>query len=137
MRAIRIDPHRRVIDEIVIKGDFDSMNDVIGCAGPCMVRLNRSELLWVDDDGLLKEANPIFRWDTYSNPLAGIGLIIGCDEAGDNRSATMALRHVVEWVIWTDLETTGKLKPDSEYTRDDGAHVYQIGSPILRQKVAS
>lgn len=131
MRAIKIDPFARTVEEIETVGDLASMKDVLQ-DGPCLVRISRQDILWVGDNGMLTAGIPVFRWKAYDGPLAGMGLILGIDEEGDNVDATVTLEKAKEQVVWTDAETTGSLMPDREYVRDDGAVVYEIGQPILR-----
>ena len=133
MRAIKIDPSARTIEEIDVKGDLDSMEAILK-DGPCSVRVSRGNILCVGDNGLLSAGNPIFRWANYVHPLAGVGLIIGIDEMGENQPCSFDLEEVQACVIWTDKETTGQLTPSRDFIREDGANVHQVGTGILRDR---
>lgn len=144
MRAILINPWCRIIEQIEIGGDLKSMYGVLKCSAVCHVMLSPRDLLWLDDDGLLKDGIPIFRLRGYNHPLAGIGLILGVDHEGNNIPVDVRLNYIQSVVVWSDEESTGKLEPTTE-TIDDikvggvsvgkGA-VFKVGAPILRKRKA-
>lgn len=132
MRAIKIDPEARTIQEIETKGDLAAMKEILS-DGPCMVRVTDGDVLWVGDNGFIKEGMPVFRLDGYANPLAGVGFILGLDEEGENVATTVEVALVKAHVIWTDMESTGELEPTTEEKNDKGT-VIKIGQPILRER---
>lgn len=135
MRAFLIDPDKREITEIQTSGTLGEMhrllsrpgcrpNDDINAVGISPQR----DTLWVDGEGLLKENVPIFRLRGYPRPLAGRGLVLGCDEAGSNTDASPMLGGVLRAVVeWTDLLTTGRLTPMIQ-----APHFIKIGDGILK-----
>lgn len=133
MRAIKIDPATKTIEEIDTDGSLAAMEQVLN-DGPCMVRIGQGDLLWVGDNGLLSAGNPVFYLAGYPHPLAGPGLVIGCDEMGENVAAQIDMHDITTLVIWTNQETTGNLTPSRDYKRADGAQVHEIGTGILRDR---
>ena len=53
------------------------------------MRIDDSETLYVDDEGLYAENQRFFTWDGYPKPLAGRGLILGTDEEGESIDTDM------------------------------------------------
>ena len=140
MRSIIINPYDRTISEIDHDGDLRTMYETIKCDGVGMVRVNRradgsGDVLWLDDDGLLIEGKPIFIWEGYKHPLAGIGLIMGVNDEGENAPAGIALNSVREQVRWTELETTGEMAGPGAFEPPPGVDfAFTTGSPILRKR---
>ena len=128
LRAILIDPEKHTIEEFVFNGTLDGMYAAIGCNTVCSVRVNREgDILWVDDNGMLTEGLAVWRWGSFGHPLAGRGLVVGCDEIGRDQDATIALDLVRADVLFTDLETTGQLGPTTQI-----GNIISMGEPILR-----
>jgi hypothetical protein len=120
MRGILIDPDTRTVTEIETKGDLDAMHGALtrpGCARNDdinAVRITPHDDLWVDGEGLLKPDVPVFRLQGYDHPLAGRGLILGNNGAGESISTQIAIERLCEVIIWTDHFTTGELGPAIE-----------------------
>lgn len=133
MRCIIINPYDRTITEADYDGSLGHMRSLLN-DGPCMVRFDDREVLWVGDNGLLTEGLPVFRFIGTPHKLAGVGVCLGLDEGGYDIATEQEIADLERIVAWTDLETTGELEPTREYVRDDGAHVTQLGEGILRER---
>lgn len=62
--------------------------------------LAEGEVIFVDDNGLLKPCDRFFVFADYHQPLAGKGLILGSDEYGDTVAATSDLEAIRARVIF-------------------------------------
>jgi Domain of unknown function (DUF3846) len=71
----------------VIVNDYRDIYHWVGadCFDTCRLT-QEHDYVYVDDNGLLKQqpANNFFKPATYPDPLAGNGLVMGCDEEGDS-----------------------------------------------------
>ncbi len=114
MRAILIDPFERTITEVKIDDDFKSIykflsNDVVkvDCFTTGMNWPNH-DILYVDDEGLFKRDSRFFdigRAD--GQPLAGLGLIMGGNSAGESESARTSLVEIQQLVRWDGFSMGG------------------------------
>lgn len=86
MLGFLIDPEARAITEVDYDGDYKSIYKLIDAEGFDMVRLNEvGDAIFVDDIGLMTD-KPFFKFSNYPNPLAGKGLVLGCDVHGESIS---------------------------------------------------
>lgn len=136
MRGVLIDPYTRTVSEIEIDGSLAAMQELLQVETVCSVRVSREDILWVDDEGLLKPSIPIFRLGVVPDPLAGRGLVLGITSEGENRRTVIPLDFVQDTVRWTSLETTGALRgPTTDKHPPHGLDaVVRLGSPILRKR---
>lgn len=114
MKAILIDAGAQEVREIEIQPDengctLSAIYAAIGCELIDVVRITRTDAIFVDDVGLLRAENefmPFFLWDGYPNPLAGNGLILGSDENGNSAEPTVThewVRKRVEFLDYDDV----------------------------------
>ena len=98
MKGILIDVINREVREVETEGGLDSLYKLIGCDLVEIVKVDRNEDLYVDEEGLLKVTSKsgFFTWFTdqfgVSTPLVGNGLILSHDDEGNSISTT----HTVE-----------------------------------------
>ena len=102
MRAFLIDPFRQTVEQIEYSGDFRQIYKLIDAECFDVARLNaKGDGIFVDDEGLYAEDQRFFQHRLYPNPLAGKGLVIGCDmNNGESADASMTLRELVDDVEW-------------------------------------
>ena len=106
MRAILIDPFERKITEVKIDDDYKSIykflsNDLVK-VGTFTTGMNwpNHDILYVDDEGLFKQ-NMFFDIGRADNqPLAGMGLIMGGNSAGESKAARTPLVEIQQLVRW-------------------------------------
>jgi hypothetical protein len=134
MRAILVDPYKRQITEVDHDGTLSGIYAAIQVNTICSVRVNNHDILWLDDEGLLKEGVPVFWWGTCEHVLAGRGLVLGVDDEGETVGARIPLDTVKGDVRWTDDETTGRLEPSVEYVDEQKRHVLRIGEGVVRPR---
>jgi hypothetical protein len=86
MLAYLIDPFARTITEVEYSGDYKQIYDLIDCECYDCCRINKEgDAIFVDDEGLLHDRpQAFFLHADYPNPLAGKGLVLGCDRQGES-----------------------------------------------------
>lgn len=117
MRAFIIDPIAKTVERL----DNDKswpltaiqeaiQTDAISGA-PLNPTVRGGDRVWVDDNGFLSAGAPVFFIGEYALPLAGRGLVLGLDGAGENRGPEVSLEELRAIVQFTNLETAGELTP--------------------------
>ena len=86
LNAILIDSESQTVKEIKLdNSNYLNISTALGCQYFAVVSLPNGDSLFVDDEGLLKNPEHFFLFPDYPYPLAGRGLILGCDyESGDS-----------------------------------------------------
>ena len=102
MKTILINPFERTITEVDYNGDFHQIYGLIECDTFDCVRINnQGDAIFVDDEGLISgKEQAFFGWYGYPQPLAGRGMIIGSDIAGESVSTKITLEEAVKNVVW-------------------------------------
>lgn len=105
MKAIHINPKTQTIREIEIPNNGDELNPAIYAILECqlfdVVRLEDGDGIFVDDEGLLKdEPGPFFTLWGYPNPIAGHGLVLGCDQDGNSCAPVVTAQELRDRVVW-------------------------------------
>lgn len=104
MRSILIDPFTRTVSEVEYSGKYEQIYELVDCDTYDCVRINKyGDAIFVDDEGLIKEKEQkFFLHEDYPNPLAGKGLILGCDKEGESVEPHTTIGEVaakVQWVV--------------------------------------
>jgi len=86
IRVIVIDSENQMIVERVIRNELKEFQNLVGGLIDA-VRLDEKNILWVNDEGLLRSENYFFRWN--GRLLAGSGVIASDDGKGETVSTTM------------------------------------------------
>ena len=91
IKGFLIDPQTMRITPIELPGqsreNLNAMYKAIGCDLVEAVYLNKEQdAVFVDEEGLLKEPTLFFYIEGTHQPLAGRGVVIGCDEEGESVS---------------------------------------------------
>lgn len=106
MKAFLINPEKQEISEIEVTHPvLKSLYRHIGCDCIDSLRINQNNIIWVDDEGLLKP-NFYFRIENYPNPLAGNGVVLGIKPDGDNKDVSITLDKLKEIVSFYEKEET-------------------------------
>ena len=91
MRAILIDPFTETISEVEYVGPYQQIyallsHETMPVDTFTTVNLGdeNQNAIFVDDNGLLNDPTHFFVWMDYAQPLAGKGLILGCDDEGES-----------------------------------------------------
>lgn len=97
MKAILINPFTHSVQSVEYSGDYNQIYKLIECETFDVARINdRGDGIFVDDEGLFKEYNAFFYIEGYPQPLAGRGLMLGCDENGESVEPTLSAQEVRE-----------------------------------------
>lgn len=126
MRAILIDPFERSVTEVEYNGDWETINQhLTGDAGVVdtfttitLMRPTREHdgvTLFLDDIGWNRDqAGQQYFWlKGYPQLLAGRGLLLACNEAGESVGLDMHIDtdKVWEGIKWQDKETASAFTP--------------------------
>jgi len=98
LTGILINPSDQSIAEVDYSGDYRSIGVLldIGESPFTTIAFGRRDVLFVDDEGLLKEPRDFFMVNGYQGLLAGRGLFLGTDDDGE----VGPLKNVTrEWLI--------------------------------------
>lgn len=106
MKVYVIDPFKREVTEQEHDGSLESLYKLTHCDCVDLVRINEFEDgIFLDDEGLLMdlEHQAFFAYTHYGDPLAGYGVVAGCDEEGETVSPHISLDEVKANVRWMTL----------------------------------
>jgi hypothetical protein len=146
MRAILIDPEKRTITETEFEGDYRKIQAILGCESftsgsrPLNGSLEEGfDSVYVSDDYLEDRDDPRFwfqvdadRDPPSSYPIAGLGLILGVDEQGENRDARISVEELTKRITFTQRKFRGFETFTGEEARARGAHfVVEAKTPII------
>ena len=103
MNAYLIDPFNYTINPVEYDGDFKSIYQLIDCDTFDCTRFNQhGDGVFVDDEGLISgKEQAFFVIQGYPNPLAGKGLVLGCDmDTGESKDPHVTLEWLRENVTF-------------------------------------
>jgi hypothetical protein len=104
MQAYLIDPQARTIKPVEYGGGIDSIYKLIDADTFDLARFNeQGDGIFVDDEGLLH--GPVYQFfgvRGYGQPLAGKGLVLGCDEEGNSVSPSVSLDWLKANTFWIE-----------------------------------
>jgi len=105
IKCIRIDVVNEVIHEVEINDNIQDIYKQLDCDLFEVVRLDNTNDLYVDEEGLLKvnDNTKFFQIDGYPQPLVGNGLIMGHKSNGDTISTTLDIQDIKEKVKFLTL----------------------------------
>jgi len=118
MKAILVDSNNKKIKEVEFSGNYKEICDFVDCDMFTVVTVDEENVMYVDDEGLLKGATKFFKADFYHDQLAGNGLIIGYDSMGDSVGTTMNVEDVekqIKFVDYDNVEDAPKAEPFEIY----------------------
>lgn len=102
MKAYLIDPFTQTITEVEYNGDYRNIYTHIDAEIFTTAQFNDfGDTVFVDDEGLWKEEQEFFLVAGYPQPLAGKGLVLGCDDEGESVEPSITidqLRASVDWI---------------------------------------
>jgi hypothetical protein len=104
MKALLIDSKNKVVKQIEIGENYTEITKAIDCdvfAAPHI--LENNDTMYCDDEGLLKDPENFFLLDTYPQPIAGNGLILGCDYEGESKDVEISLEELSSRVTFMNV----------------------------------
>lgn len=103
MKAILIDPTSRAVKYVDVKPGIDAIYEAINAETFTVITLDdKGTALFLDDEGLYKPNQDFFQIGDYKQPLAGRGLILGTNEAGESEDAKVSAAFVYAKVRWLE-----------------------------------
>jgi hypothetical protein len=72
-----------------------------------LVYIDDRNVIFVDDEGLLKDARHYFNVEGHPFPIAGIGLVLGTDPEGETTSTSLSLPELQAKVSFTERKLLG------------------------------
>lgn len=140
MRAYLILPESKTIEMVNHSGDYKQIYDFINARKFDMVNLyENGDGAYIDDEGLIpkmhkgkKVEQHFWIHRNYPTPLAGTGLILGCDDEGETVAASCTIEQLRDDVKWCgdsfDVALITKFSPGridfrDFWFRDEEEHV--------------
>ena len=105
MKAYLINPFAREVTEVDYDGDFNQIYVFLGDGVRCFtcVTINQEgDGVFVDDEGLFNGDNEFFSVQGYPEPLAGFGLVLGCDPEGESVAPSLTFEELRDRVKFWD-----------------------------------
>jgi len=100
MQAYKIDPFRRTVDRIEIEPGLHALQRAVGNTIDIARFATNGDGVVVDDEALLRDPQAFFTIVGYPQPLAGIGIVLGCDSDGESIAPRTPFEEVVHRVQW-------------------------------------
>lgn len=109
MKAFLIDPTEQSIKEVDCGKSIDDIYKLIDADCFTSVRIDRKNYVYVDDNGLIctPPKEDFFTLSNYPQPLAGKGLVLGCDFDGETIGATVTMEYLLLNVRFPKVRHTG------------------------------
>jgi hypothetical protein len=115
MQAILINPFDKTVEEIEYSGDWKDISSLLECDLFTTVYFNETtDSVFVDDEGLYVEDQAFFTFGDCPQPLAGRGLILGCNDDGDSVDCETTLEEAKAMV--TFLGNNPVAMPEPSFT---------------------
>lgn len=109
MRAILIDPVEETVTEVDYDGDFRSIYSLLDITCFTCVQINsHGDVIYIDDEGLMKSGQLFFEHAAYPRPLAGKGLVLGTNDEGETVPPVVATHKLCDDVLFL-----GEIEPPS------------------------
>ena len=115
MQAILINPFDKTIEEVDYSGDWRDISSLLECdIFTTAYFADTPDSVYVDDEGLYVEDQAFFTIGDYPQPLAGRGLILGCNDEGDSVDCKTTLEEAKAMV--TFLGNNPMAVPEPSFT---------------------
>ena len=115
MQAILINPFDKTIEEVDYSGDWRDISSLLECDIFTTAYFDDTDdSVYVDDEGLYVEDQAFFTIGDYPQPLAGRGLILGCNDEGDSVDCETTLEEAKAMV--TFLGNNPMAVPEPSFT---------------------
>ena len=102
MKSILIDVKKQEVKEVEHDDTLASIYKHVDCGTFDVVRIDRVNSIYIDDEGLFVEDQQFFNYEGTKDTvtLAGNGLVLGVDDEGDTIESTLTLEEVKSSVVW-------------------------------------
>ena len=104
-KGILINVNTQQVNYVVLGNDYREIYPLINAHLFDVIRINRSNDLYVDDEGLLTltEESKFFLIKGYPQPIAGSGLILGHNDEGESISTDLTIEQVITTITFLDM----------------------------------
>lgn len=112
MKAFKIDPKNKTIEEIVInrwQGIYQHISEEC-CTFCCPVQFENDDTIYADDEGLFHTIEGGIIMKDWKYPILGNTLLIGEDREGDIDDVKTSLEELQSKIIWVSKELCLKHK---------------------------
>ena len=97
MKSIHINPFDQTIKEVDVLDNLEDIYNLLGCRTMDAVGIDESNVLYIDDEGLLKDEQRYF--NINGRNLAGNGLVMGFNDEGDTIDTTLKTEDLnITWL---------------------------------------
>lgn len=121
-----IDPHTRTVKEAHFR-NYPEMKKLTNFALLDMVRVdNQMHVVYLDDEGMLKQNQAFFRIPSYPKPLAGRSLISRLDHEGEEVDVLLTLEEVKNMVTFVDTKVL-----ETKHTQKDVHGVFFMSTEVI------
>jgi len=103
MKAILIDSKNKTITEVQHDGTNENIYKLCGYEQFDCCDIGNRDAIFVDGEGLFKKDQTFFIHKDYPQPLAGNGLILGCNSDGESTAPKTTLAEVKAKVKFMSL----------------------------------
>jgi len=104
MKAFLIDPDNQTITEVEHNG-LEDLYRLINCHTVDAVRIDADDVIYVDDNGLYVEPQPAsFSYAGNPVPLCGKGVVVGCDDEGNDDAPAHTLTSLTRRIKWLGVQ---------------------------------
>ena len=93
-KCIVIDAENETVTAVKLNGDYREIYRVGGFDCFDSVRIDQHNVIYVDDEGLLHDPKHFFMFRGYPQPLAGRGVVLGVDDAGESIPTTWSVEEI-------------------------------------------
>jgi len=113
IKGIKIDVVKKEIYLVEVEQGLQGMHAQLDCEYVEMVRVDHNEALWIDEEGLLKDA-PIgaFKITIHPQVMSGHGLILGLTFDGDNCDTKLSVEQVKAMVTFVGVDRVPEPRMD-------------------------
>lgn len=107
MKAIKINVATQQVEEVTIGTDYKEIYGQIGndcnlfC---CPVEFENGDVLYADDEGLLKDQIGAFMLKNFSYPITGNAIILGSTEEGDSADAKTSVTEIMDQIVFLNKQ---------------------------------
>ena len=127
MQAILINPFDKTIEEVEYSGDWKDISSLLECDIFTTAYFDdTTDSVFIDDEGLYVEDQAFFTIGDYPQPLAGRGLILGCNDEGDSVDCKTTLEEVKAMVKFLGTNPVNIPEPSFTVLSFDDDEIKQL-----------
>ena len=105
MKAIKIDVVNQKVEQVSIGNDLEDIYEQIanGCTTfTCVYGLDTADVIYADDEAILKDVQGGFMLHSMKYPIVGNGLVLGTNLEGESVSSEVSVDFLEKNIIWLE-----------------------------------